>query len=180
VGRFAAQKNHAFLLRVVALLAREDPSVQLLMVGAGPLLEEIRSLVVQMGLESQVVRLEPRSDIPLLMLEVMDLFVLPSLHEGLPLVVLEAQAAGLPCVASEATPRRASIVPGGIEFLSLQLSAEEWAEKLRKYKAVLRQRPKESPLLGTPFDITLSAARLTEFYTAAHNSVLSRGKNAAD
>jgi len=171
VGRFAAQKNHAFLLRVVALLAREDPSVQLLMVGTGPLLEEIRSLVVQMGLESRVVLLEPRSDIPLLMLEVMDLFVFPSLHEGLPLVVLEAQAAGLPCVASEATPKQASVVPGGIEFLSLQLSAEEWAEKLRKYKDVVRQRPNASPLLGSPFDITVSAARLAEFYAAAHNSV---------
>jgi glycosyltransferase involved in cell wall biosynthesis len=170
VGRFAAQKNHAFLLKIVALLTREDPAVHLLMVGAGPLQAEVRSLVLQMGLQSRVVLLEPRPDIPRLMLGAMDLFVFPSLHEGLPLAVLEAQAAGLPCIVSEAIPKEASVVPGGIEFLSLGLSAEVWAGKLAQYKASPRSNLRTACLAGSVFDIKVSAARLFEFYTSAHNS----------
>jgi glycosyltransferase involved in cell wall biosynthesis len=168
VGRFAAQKNHAFLLRVVAQLSQTDPSVHLLLVGTGPMRNEIQSLIVQSGLASRVVLLEPRPDVPRLMLDAMDVFVLPSLHEGLPLVALEAQAAGLPCIVSEATPKNACVVPSGIEFLSLQLPAEEWADRIARYKSIARTRPQVSPLAGTPFDIAESAARLFEFYSAAH------------
>jgi len=168
VGRFAAQKNHAFLLQVVALLSQKDHSVHLLLVGAGPMRNEIHSLIVQSGLASRVVLLGPRPDVPRLMLDAMDVFVLPSLHEGLPLVALECQAAALPCIASEATPKNACVVPGGIEFLSLQLPAEEWADRIARYKSIARTRPEASPLSGTPFDIAESAARLFEFYLAAH------------
>jgi glycosyltransferase involved in cell wall biosynthesis len=176
VGRFAAQKNHAFLLRILASLAQTDPNVYLLLVGAGPMLEDVQSLIVASGLASRVVRLEPRSDVPRLMLDAMDVFVLPSLHEGLPLVSLEAQAAGLPCVVSEATPSNASVVPGGIEFLSLQLSAEAWAERIARYKSIARTMPGVSPLTGTPFDIEVSASRLFEFYAEAQRESMARGR----
>jgi glycosyltransferase involved in cell wall biosynthesis len=166
VGRFALQKNHKFLLKIVASMVQKDPAVHLLMVGAGPLLAEVRSLVAQMRLESNVLFLEPRPDIPLLMLEVMDIFLFPSLHEGLGLVLLEAQAAGLPCVASDSIPEEAAVFPGGVNFVSLALPAEQWAETLEEYKPVLRHKHKGSPLSGTSFDIAVSAARLFEFYSS--------------
>jgi len=164
VGRFVPQKNHAFILNVIALLARNNPAVHLLLVGDGPLLPDTKLRASRAGLESRLVILESRPDIPRLMLDAMDLFTLPSLHEGLPLVAIEAQAAGLPCVVSHAVPEEACVRPGNIEFLSLQLSAAQWADRLRRYMANPPSRLRPGCLSGTPFDIAVSAGRLFELY----------------
>ena len=170
VGRFVVQKNHQFLVKIVAQLMQKDPSARLLLVGSGPLLPEIKSLIERTGLTSRVILLEPRPDVPRLMLEAMDVFLLPSLHEGLGLVLLEAQAAGLPCVASDGITKEARVFPGGIEFLSLELSAQEWADRLLKYKFTPRPKSGVSRVSGTAFDITVSADRLFEFYTHSARS----------
>jgi len=170
VGRFAPQKNHDFLVKTVAVLARKDPAVRLLLVGAGPLQADVSSLVSRSGLDSRVVLLAPRPDVPRLMLEAMDLFALPSLHEGLPLVLIEAQAAALPCVASDAIPEESSVFPGSVEFLSLRLSAEEWANRLLRHKNNPPPKSQSKTLLGSSFDITVSAGRLFDFYSGAVHS----------
>ena len=174
VGRFVAQKNHDFLVRIVQLLARRDPSAHLLMVGSGPLLADVKSLVSRTGLGSRAVFLEPRPDIPRLMLEVMDVFLFPSLHEGLGLVLLEAQAAGLPCVASDVIPEEVCVSSGCIEFLSLGHSADEWADRIERYKGLLPSTPQVNRLSGTSFDIRVSAARLFELYSSTCEAKYSR------
>lgn len=99
VGRFHEAKNHMFLLEVFAGVCERRPDAMLLLVGDGDVREKIESKIKRLGLENKVVMTGSRSDVPQL-LQAMDLFVFPSLWEGLPVTVVEAQAAGLPCLIS--------------------------------------------------------------------------------
>ena len=100
VGRFVQQKNHTFLVDVFNEYHRKKPDSKLLLVGSGPLENEIKKKVERLDLEDSVLFLGQRDDINKLY-SVMDVFCLPSLYEGLPVVGVEAQAAGLPCVFSD-------------------------------------------------------------------------------
>jgi glycosyltransferase involved in cell wall biosynthesis len=164
VGRLAAQKNHEFLIEVFALLAKQDPTVHLLMVGAGPRLEDINALVARTGLSSRVTLLGSRPDIPQLMLDAMDVFLFPSIYEGLGIVLIEAQAAGLPCVVSDGIPEEARIDASGFEVLSLSRPAADWADRIRRYQASPRPEPRAVQMSGSSFDIAVSAKRLFELY----------------
>jgi glycosyltransferase involved in cell wall biosynthesis len=130
VGRFAEQKNHAFLVEVFAEFARQDSQAYLLMVGDGPLRPFIERAVSQAGLDSQVIFAGVRSDVPRLMLGAMDVFALPSLYEGLPIVGLEAQAAGLPTVLSDTITDEVEVVPRLVSRVSLFEGPSKWAERL--------------------------------------------------
>ncbi len=100
VGRFAEQKNHDFLVDIFSLVAKDLPKASLLLIGDGPLRTKIEEKVRRLGLDDRVIFAGVRADVPRLMLGAMDCFVFPSFHEGLPLVLLEAQAANLPCIIS--------------------------------------------------------------------------------
>ena len=100
VGRFVQQKNHTFLVDVFKEYHKKNPDSKLLLVGSGPLEDEIKKKVERLGLKDSVLFLGQRDDINKLY-SVMDVFCLPSLYEGLPVVGVEAQAAGLPCVFSD-------------------------------------------------------------------------------
>jgi glycosyltransferase involved in cell wall biosynthesis len=97
VGRFGAAKNHSFLSSIAARARRSEPRICVLCVGVGPLFEQVRAQFEHAGVRA--IFTGRRTDIPRL-LRAMDVFVFPSIHEGLPLAVVEAQAAGLPCVVS--------------------------------------------------------------------------------
>ncbi|MBI4874082.1 MAG: glycosyltransferase family 1 protein [Acidobacteria bacterium] len=127
VGRFAEQKNHARLVEMASALAGARSPVWFLLVGDGPLRENVRRKVREQGLENRFVFAGVRSDVGRLMVGVMDVFVFPSLHEGLPLAGLEAQAAGLPCLISDRVSRETSITPATTRFLPLESSPREWA-----------------------------------------------------
>lgn len=100
VGRFDEQKNHRFILDVFSATHRELPNSKLLLVGDGPLKKEIEEKVRKLNLEDAVLFLGRRNDTEKLY-QAMDCFILPSLYEGLPMVGVEAQAAGLPCIFSD-------------------------------------------------------------------------------
>ena len=100
VGRFVQQKNHIFLVDVFKEYHKKNPDSKLLLVGSGPLEDEIKKKVERLNLKDSVLFLGQRDDINKLY-SVMDVFCLPSLYEGLPVVGVEAQAAGLPCVFSD-------------------------------------------------------------------------------
>ncbi len=106
VGRFVEQKNHRGLIEVFSRLAHILPQARLLLVGEGPLRPTVERLVESKNLRNLVHFLGFRNDVPRLMTKC-DLFLLPSLHEGLPVVCMEALAAGLPVVASK--------IPGLVE-----------------------------------------------------------------
>jgi len=127
VGRIMPQKNHAFLLDIAAEVVKRRPEVYFLLVGDGPLRPEMEAKGRGLGIEKNVIFAGTRSDVPRLMLGAMDVFVFPSLWEGLPVSLLEAQTAGLRCVCSDAVPPEAAVVPDVVRYVRLSAGAGEWA-----------------------------------------------------
>lgn len=124
VGRFAPQKNHNFLLDIFAAFHQKNPDSVLLLVGTGELEAGIREKIAALGLADCVRMAGVRSDIPAL-LSAMDVFVFPSLYEGMPNTVIEAQATGLPCVIADTITREADVT-GLVRYLPLG-DAGRWA-----------------------------------------------------
>jgi glycosyltransferase involved in cell wall biosynthesis len=170
VGRFCAVKNHEFLLRIQSEVCKLETKAKLFLVGKGPLEKKIRDIARSLGLQDSVRFAGVRDDIPRLMLGAMDVFVLPSLHEGLPLVAIEAQAAGLPTFLSETVSREADFSIGLVRFISPDSSPRDWA------LAILGQRKKRSDYPGAEavallkkshFAIERSVANLCGVYAPA-------------
>jgi glycosyltransferase involved in cell wall biosynthesis len=127
VGWFTPVKNHAFLLQVFAQLAQRLPEARLLLVGVGDLTAAVQQQVERLGIRGQVVFAGSRSDVPAL-LRAMDVFVFPSLSEGLGMALIEAQVAGLPCVMADHLPTE-SRLPGAVLFpVPLAAGPQAWAE----------------------------------------------------
>ncbi|MBD2165283.1 glycosyltransferase [Calothrix membranacea FACHB-236] len=167
VGRFHPQKNHQLLIDITAQIAQREPRMYLLLLGEGYLQPEILDRVLQMGLGDRVIFAGSRSDIPRLMLGAMDVFLLPSLHEGLPLVLLEAQAAGLPCIISDEITTEVDIVKPLIQRLSISQSASQWAEVLwhqRNTVLSITRRYALELITQSPFSIETSVQNLQKMY----------------
>lgn len=130
VGRFVPQKNHSFLLKVAKELASLESNIRVLLIGDGPLRHTVEAQVSALGLAEKIVFAGVRVDIPRLMMSAMDVFVLPSVHEGLGIVGLEAQAAGLPCIFSTPVPREVQVLHHSTTFLPLSRSPRFWAEQI--------------------------------------------------
>ncbi|MBE8986240.1 glycosyltransferase family 1 protein [Nostoc sp. LEGE 12450] len=130
VGRFEQPKNHQFLVDIFAEVAKREPKMYLLLVGNGSLRLDIEQKIIQMGLTERVIFAGVRPDVPRLMLSAMDIFLFPSLYEGLGLVLIEAQAAGLPCVFSDVVPEEADVVKPLIRRMSLSELSSAWAEAI--------------------------------------------------
>lgn len=126
VGRFDRQKNHRFLLEIAAEVLKQRPETHFLLIGDGPLRLEMESRAKSIGISTNVHFLGVRTDVPRLMRGAMDVFVLPSIWEGLGIALLEAQAAGLRCVASDTVPDDVALSPEMVEFLPLSAGASTW------------------------------------------------------
>ena len=161
VGRFSAEKNHAFLIEVFAEIAQKDPTAKLLLVGGGELEAQVKRLVLRSGLSARVQFLGARSDVVELY-SVFDVFVFPSLNEGMPVAVIEAQASGVPCVLSDAITQEALLLPNTY-MLPLSNSKKNWADKILS----LKNKPH---ILGKDyidkekFDIRKIATEMKAFY----------------
>lgn len=126
IGRFVKQKNHEFLIDIFNEIHNQNKNTILLLAGDGPLKEEIQNKVKELGLEKNVQFLGQRNDANELY-QAMDLFLFPSLYEGLGMVLIEAQCAGLPCVASTEVPQIAKISKE-IDFLPLTKDITLWSK----------------------------------------------------
>jgi len=129
VGRFELQKNHRFLLQVFGAIQKKVPKAHFLLVGDGPLRAQIEAQSDAMGLSGNMHFVGIRTDVARLMGGGMDLFVFPSRFEGLPIAVLEAQAAGLCCLISSSISREVAVAPEGVAFMNLSASPGDWAEQ---------------------------------------------------
>lgn len=127
VGRFQEQKNHLFLLEVFHQIHQKNEKAVLLLVGNGELEKQIREKAEALGISDNVIFTGVRSDVPDL-LSAMDVFAFPSLYEGMPNTVIEAQATGLSCVISDTITKEANIT-GLVEYLPLG-DASAWAERV--------------------------------------------------
>jgi glycosyltransferase involved in cell wall biosynthesis len=169
VGRFERQKNHGFLLQVAAAAKSARPPLRWLLVGDGPRRREMERKAASLNLQDLVVFCGLREDVPRLMSEAMDVLVLPSLHEGLPLVLLEAQAAGLRSLVSTAVTREAVVMEDAVEYLPLAAGPLAWAERLAALTARGRGSASEARqrLQARGFTIEASLAVLLRTYSAA-------------
>lgn len=131
VGRFVEQKNHRFLIDIFNEVHKQKENSILLLAGQGPLMEEMKEKVKILGIEDSVKFLGQRNDINELY-QVMDLFLFPSLYEGLGMVAVEAQVSGLPCVVSTEIPEIAKVTEK-ITFINLENKIEIWTEIIFKY-----------------------------------------------
>ncbi len=129
VGRFDRPKNHRFLVEIFCVLARRLPDARLVLVGDGPLRREVERWVAEKGLEERVHFLGVRTDVPEIM-GCLDVFLFPSLWEGLGIVLVEAQAAGVSCVVSDVVPDEADLGLGLWYPTSLSAGPETWAERV--------------------------------------------------
>ena len=126
VGRFNRQKNHVFLLEVFEKICRRRSDAFLLLIGDGELRELVKAMAAEKGISDRVKILSNRTDIPRLM-KAMDLFLFPSVYEGLGIALIEAQTAGLRCIVSDAVPQEAFRTPLAVP-VSLEESADRWAQ----------------------------------------------------
>jgi glycosyltransferase involved in cell wall biosynthesis len=127
VGRFYEPKNHSFLIDIFAEIRKLNSQAFLLLIGDGPLRPIIEQKVTYLGLTDHVLFTGAMDNIPQIMLGAMDNFLFPSLYEGLGLVLIEAQAAGLPCTYSDAIPREVDVIKPLIQRLSLSKTSADWA-----------------------------------------------------
>ena len=129
IGTFKKAKNQKFILNIVAKLKDMNKKVKLLLVGSGSMENELREITKALNIENEVIFTGIRDDIDTI-LNSIDVFVFPSIYEGLGLVLIEAQAAGLPCVVSEAIQSEADLNIGLLNYLNLSDEASVWANKI--------------------------------------------------
>lgn len=165
IGRFERQKNHEFVVKVFQNVLSNHPDSKLLLIGSGGDMEpETRKMVTDLHLNQSVMFLGSRNDIPQL-LWAMDVFLFPSLMEGFPLSLLEAQSAGLPCIISDCVPQE-SCITDLVTRLSIYNKVEEWRDAIIKQSAVIRNRADYSQQIDKAgYDIVQNARWLQEFYT---------------
>lgn len=164
IGNFYEPKNHSFLIDVFAAFHKRKPDSRLLLVGTGPDFDAVREKVNQLQLQDAVIFAGRRTDVERIY-QALDVFVMPSLWEGLPLVLLEAQAAGLPVLASDRITKAVQCAPN-FWYLPVEESPALWAEKLLHLSEEKMDRTADTAryLREHGFDICMEAERLRELY----------------
>lgn len=156
VGRFSQQKNHSFLIDVFSEISKKDENAHLVLVGTGELMEDIMAKVRCCNISDRVTFLGARNDVPGL-LNAFDVLLFPSLYEGMPNVVIEAQATGLSCVISDSITKEANIT-GLVSYLPLSEGAYKWGEEvLKKAENTVRSGQRAS-FIKNGYDIESSVA----------------------
>lgn len=161
VGRFVEQKNHRFLIDIFNEVHKQKENSILLLVGQGPLMEEIKEKVKTLGIEDSVKFLGQRNDVNELY-NAMDLFLFPSLYEGLGMVLIEAQANGLPCIASTEIPEIAKVTHD-VEFINLNDNILNWINKILKYLNNKRNDNQKN-IFSCGYDIKNAIKKLEKYY----------------
>lgn len=163
IGRFVEQKNHRFLIDIFNEVHKQNNDSLLILVGQGPLMEEIKEKVKNLGLEDYVKFLGQRNDVNELY-QVFDVFCLPSLYEGLPVVGIEAQAIGLLCVLSDDMTKETKVL-NETKFLSLKQSADIWAKIiLNKQLMLLNKNNTTKKMSAVGYDINIESFKLEKIY----------------
>jgi len=163
IARFSPQKNHSFLIDVFSEIYNKNKNSLLILVGDGQLRLQIEEKVKSLHLENAVLFLGIRQDISELM-QVFDVFLFPSLYEGLPVTLVEAQATGLKCIISDRVPDDIVIAPDLVEFISLKRSSLYWAEKVLKYEEGYNRKNTYVEIKNSGYDILTNAKWLEQFY----------------
>lgn len=174
VGRFFAQKNHPFLIDIFYEIHKKNPDAALLLVGGGELDDALQNQMKQkvkdLGLGDAVQFLGVREDVADVM-QAFDLFLLPSLFEGLPVTMVEAQASGLPCVISDKVPIQCDIT-GNVKVVALEESPEKWADQVLEFAGEFERKNTYDKIQKAGFDIKENVKWLEEFYVGVEEDRL--------
>lgn len=165
VGRFMYQKNHEMLIQIFYEIYKQNPAARLLLIGDAvgdqSYPEKAKLLVHKLGLEQAVLFLGMRKDVPQLM-QAMDCFLLPSRFEGLPVVGIEAQAAGLPCFFSDTITTEVGITNLAY-FLSLQNDPKKWADFILDNRQQVRKKT-QNCIAQAGYEIDTAAKQIEKWY----------------
>ncbi|WP_165253809.1 glycosyltransferase family 1 protein [Adlercreutzia sp. ZJ304] len=169
VGRFVEQKNHPFIIDVFCEILMLIPSAKLVLAGDGPLFDSVKQLATERGIEDSVLFLGTRLDVNRLY-QVMDVFLFPSLNEGLGISLVEAQASGLPCVYSKNIPRDVRVVAPLCQSLSLNDCPRIWAEACCTTCTEDRFSSADK-VIEAGFDLRSTTLMLQDFYYRLDNGL---------
>lgn len=167
IGSFRKVKNHDFIIEIFSELYKKNENYKLILVGDGELKKEIEEKVDNQEFKKNVIFLGIRKDVTEL-LQLFDIFLFPSLYEGLPVSLVETQASGLKCFISENITREIDLGLGLVEFISLKKNALEWAniiEEKRKYS----RKSKLEIIQEKGYDIGKTSNELIEVYLGEKN-----------
>ncbi len=163
VGSFTYQKNHVGLIEIFERAYNNNKDLYLLLIGVGPLEQEIKNLVKDKDLKN-VLFLGARDDVSKLMNGLFDMFLLPSHYEGLPLVLMEAQGANLPCIVSDSVTSEVELPAAKIAFLPSR-DLDIWEDKIKEYSELGNYGlEKENIIKNSIFDIKNSWNQLAYIY----------------
>lgn len=162
VGSFHHPKNHEFLIDIFHYLVKVRPKAKLLLVGDGKLRNHIENKVKTLDLDQNVIFTGIRKDVSRI-LQGMDLFLMPSLYEGFPVSVIEAQCAGLPCLLSDTITKETQITDL-VKYESLNNSPEIWANKILDMIRSFERADTTDLIKEAGFDAKMIAEDLTKYY----------------
>ena len=162
VGRFEDQKNHEFLIRIFSQICNLQPDAVLLLIGDGNLRSRIETQINRKGLSNSVILAGVQSDVSA-WYQAMDVFVLPSLYEGLGIVAVEAQASGLPCVVSDTVSKECMVTSDLVSVVSLKEDTQAWARRILSSLTQKRFSRKDE-VAQSGYDIQENAVWLENFY----------------
>ncbi len=162
IGRFQEQKNHKFIIDIFKEISKKNSNIVLMLVGDGALKNEIENKVKKLGLENSVIFTGVKENTNEL-LQSMDLFLFPSLYEGLPLTLIEAQASGLTCLVSDVITRELQIT-NLISFFPLQSDNIKWSERVLELLKTGNRENTEKNIINAGFDIERTLSILEEYY----------------
>ncbi len=162
IGRFVPVKNHQFLLDIFEVFRKKHRNAKLLLIGKGEMLDAIKERVMQSRLSDAVIFLGLRTDIAELM-QAMDVFVMPSLYEGLPVTLVEAQTAGLPVFAADTISQDVKLTPH-LQFLSLHSTPQAWSNAIETVCNNFERCDVTDLIRQAGFDIKTTADRLLQIY----------------
>ncbi|WP_203332299.1 glycosyltransferase family 1 protein [Planococcus beigongshangi] len=167
IGHFTFQKNQDYLVEIFKSLVMKDPDYRLLLIGDGGLKSEVEKKVQDLGLADKVVFTGKSMEIPEL-LQAMDIMVMPSRFEGMPLTLVEAQAACLPCLISDEISREAEIT-SLVKFSSLKSSPENWAKQILEMSIVDREELKSvivEQINNKGYNIVVNSEKMKALYVS--------------
>ncbi len=170
VGRISYEKNHRYLIKVFAKALESNPDLYLVLLGDGALASKVKAQIKQLGIENHVLMLGVVSNTNE-WYQAFDLFVLPSIREGLPVVGIEAQAADLPCIFSTAVTEEVALTEK-TTFIDLKEPVEVWANKINEVLNKKEYRNNNYDLLTEKgYNIKTEAKKLQELYISIYNDV---------
>lgn len=169
VARFSEQKNHEYLIDIFKELLDKNSGAKLLLVGEGPLMGKLKSKCQMLGIAEDVIFTGLREDVADL-LQAMDVFVMPSLFEGLPVVMIEAQAAGLSCVISDKVSLECEKTKGLVKQVPLSADMSVWVDTILE-SAKIKRRDTYNEINCADYDIIANATKLEAFYLKKYDKV---------